>query len=217
MQLTWLGHAGIKLIGNEKTIYIDPVVDPFVLNSCKKADLILVSTADFDHFSIECVRGLIGDFGVICGTPEAAAVMHELHYLRPYNVQDFGFCKIKIIPTKPWGVNRKNTILGFLINIENKIVYYPSDTHYVYDMEMLKPDVILLPVGGTFSATAKDAAAWLEKIRPRLIIPIHWGKHDGTVDNANDLIQYAPPAFQNNIRVLKENETIDVDEILKTL
>ena len=215
MQITWLGHAGIQIIASHKAIYVDPVID--LVENSRKADLILVSTADFDHFSTECVRNLAGDLGVMCGTPEAAALLNGISSLKPNEVRDFEFCKIKAMPTRPWGRNRKNSILGFFIKIEDKTVYYPGDTQYLQEMNSLRPDVLLLPIGGTFSPTAREAYQWLKFIEPKIAIPIHYGRLDGTIDDAKELISLAPIHLQKRIRVLKENEMIDVNLVLREI
>ncbi|MBI4016561.1 MAG: MBL fold metallo-hydrolase [Candidatus Aenigmarchaeota archaeon] len=217
MQITWLGHAGIQIIANHKALYLDPVIDTYFLSNYRKADLILISTADTDHFSMECVRNLMSDAGFICGTAEAASLMNSISSLRTNEVRNFEFCKVKAMPTKPGGRNRQNSILGFLINIEDKTIYYPGDTQYLQEMNGLKPDVLLLPVGGTFSPTAREAYEWLRFIEPKIVIPIHYGRLDGTIDDANELLSLAPIHLQKRIRILKEKEMMDVDLILREI
>ncbi len=217
MLLTFLGHAGIQILANNRIVYIDPHIDPFLLRNCKKADLILISTADFDHFSIECVRNLIGDLGFMCGTTEAAALLHGVSPLRQNEIRDFEFCTVKAMPTKPWGRKRANSIIGFLLEIEGKRIYFTGDTQYVPEMNMLKPDVLLLPVGGTYSPTAREASQWLRFIEPKLVIPIHYGRLDGTIDDANELVTLVQHPLQQRIRILRENQTIDVDEVMKSI
>lgn len=217
MQITWFGHAGVQIIASHKAVYIDPVLDPFRITNFRKADLILVSTADPDHFSVDCARNLVSDLGFMCGTPEAASLLNGMSTLQKNEVRDFEFCKVRAVPTKPWGRNRRNSILGFLISIEEKTIYYPGDTNYLREMNGLKPDVLLLPIGGTFSPTARDAYGWLRFIEPKIVIPIHYGRLDGTIDDANELISLAPLHLKKRIRILKENEMLDVDLILRTI
>ena len=114
------------------------------------------------------------------------------------------------------GIQRSES-LGFLLTSEGKTAYYTGDTAYVPAMEGLHPDVLLIPIGGTFSPTAQEAASWLEHIKPKLVIPIHWGRSEGTIDDAYALVREASAPYQNKIRILREGECIDVDEVLKTL
>jgi L-ascorbate metabolism protein UlaG (beta-lactamase superfamily) len=41
--------------------------------------------------------------------------------------------------------------------------------------EYYKPDVIMIPIGGHFVMSLKDAAVATEMIKPKVAIPIHYG------------------------------------------
>lgn len=215
MLITWLGHAGVRIETGSRTIYVDPSVDPFVMQKHKKADLILITTADFDHFSMECVRSLVGDQGFIIGTTEAAALVHGVSPVRIGETREFEWCSVRVMPTKPWGRNRKNSIVGFLLIVDGKTIYIPGDTQYVQEMSGVRPDVLLLPVGGTYSATAREAITWLKFIEPKLVIPIHYGRLDGTIDDAKELLALTPLSQRKRIKILQENQTMDIDAALK--
>jgi len=70
---------------------------------------------------------------------------------------------------------------GFIIELENGFkIYHMGDTGLFGDMAMIgsyyKPDVVLIPIGGHFVMSPKDAAyATKEMIKPRFAIPIHYG------------------------------------------
>ena len=70
---------------------------------------------------------------------------------------------------------------GFIIELENGFkIYHMGDTGLFGDMNMIgsyyKPDVVLIPIGGHFVMSPKDAAyATREMIKPRFAIPIHYG------------------------------------------
>jgi L-ascorbate metabolism protein UlaG (beta-lactamase superfamily) len=79
-----------------------------------------------------------------------------------------------------WGT--KVEVLGYLISGGGKRVYFAGDTDLFEDMSDLGPlDVALLPVWGwghSVGAGHLDparAARALERLRPRLAVPIHWG------------------------------------------
>ncbi len=213
MKLTWLGHASVQLLVGNKFVYVDPVVDPFQLHAFPKAELILVSSTDPDHCSEECVRGLLGDVGVVCGVKEASRFV-QVQEIQEGSVTDVGFCTVQAMPTKSLG-KKRGASLGFFLKGEGKTVYYPGDTSYSTGMNGLQPDVLLLPIGGTFSPSAQEAARWIEIIKPKLVIPIHWGQSEGTIDDAYTLVREAPAAYQNKIRILKEGECFDIDEALR--
>jgi L-ascorbate metabolism protein UlaG (beta-lactamase superfamily) len=71
--------------------------------------------------------------------------------------------------------------LGYIIELENGFrIYHAGDTAVFGDMkyigERYKPDLALLPIGGNFTMDPADAAfATKELIRPKTVIPMHYG------------------------------------------
>jgi L-ascorbate metabolism protein UlaG (beta-lactamase superfamily) len=51
-------------------------------------------------------------------------------------------------------------------------------------MQRIRADIVILPVGGTYTMTAKEAAEAVNLIRPEFAIPIHYGDIVGTLDDA---------------------------------
>jgi L-ascorbate metabolism protein UlaG (beta-lactamase superfamily) len=71
---------------------------------------------------------------------------------------------------------------GFIIELENGFkIWHMGDTGVFGDMklvgEMVKPDLVLMPIGGgQFVMNPADAAfATREMIKPRYVIPMHYG------------------------------------------
>lgn len=53
-------------------------------------------------------------------------------------------------------------------------------------MNDLKPDILLVPVSGTYVMTAKEAAKAVEKIKPKVAIPMHYGTLVGSDVDAKE-------------------------------
>ncbi|MFT4266119.1 MAG: metal-dependent hydrolase [Xenophilus sp.] len=83
--------------------------------------------------------------------------------------------------------------VGYIIELENGFkIYHMGDTGLFADMKFIaeyyKPDLVLIPIGGHFTMDPKDAAfATREWLKPRYVIPIHYG--------ANPLGKGTPQAF----------------------
>jgi len=85
-----------------------------------------------------------------------------------------------------------NNWAGFIIEIGSKRIYYAGDTDLTEEMKALKDiDVALLPVGGTYTMNAKEAAEATEHIKPKLAVPYHWGD---IVGGQSDAEQFAKSA-----------------------
>ncbi len=71
--------------------------------------------------------------------------------------------------------------VGFIIELENGFkIYHMGDTGLFGDMKLIgayyKPDLVMIPIGGHFVMSPKDAAyATREFLKPKFAIPIHYG------------------------------------------
>ena len=80
---------------------------------------------------------------------------------------------------------QENDWLGFLVTVGGETIYYAGDTDIIPEMsELGHVDVALLPVGGTYTMDAEEAAQAAETIRPGRCIPYHWGDIVGTREDA---------------------------------
>ena len=73
--------------------------------------------------------------------------------------------------------------VGYVLNVDGSRVYVAGDTDATAEAENVKCDVALLPIGGTYTMNAKQAAGLANKIRPAAVIPVHYG---GIVGREND-------------------------------
>ena len=78
--------------------------------------------------------------------------------------------------------------VGFIIEIDNTRLYHAGDTDLIPEMNNIKNiDIAFLPVSGKYVMTAEEAASAASLIKPRIVIPMHWGAIIGTIKDANNL------------------------------
>jgi L-ascorbate metabolism protein UlaG (beta-lactamase superfamily) len=65
--------------------------------------------------------------------------------------------------------------LGYIIKIDNYKIYHAGDTDFIPEMEGLRPDIAMLPVGGGPTMNWKEAVKASEVIEPGVVIPMHYG------------------------------------------
>lgn len=200
MHLTWLGHASIQITTADLVLYINPVLDPFNRAHYPKADLILLTSADSQHYSIETCRHLLGDEGFIGGPPDASTLFHTMRTLKPGDQLQLPFCTLTVLDG-----------YTYLLELDNKHICYSDDS---LPDKTLKPDILILSLGT--SLRTRNAATLLPVIKPHRIIPIHWGRTEGTRDDAEQLIATTPSPYSEKIRIIEENKQIDMDELLRT-
>jgi L-ascorbate metabolism protein UlaG (beta-lactamase superfamily) len=183
--IEWLGHAAFRLTG-EKTIYIDPrnIKEPI------PADVILVSHPHDDHFSPKDISKISVDATVFISIPE---IINEVDLknkktVLPNEKVHIDNVVIEAIPA--YNINKsfhskKKDWIGFIIEMNGKRYYYAGDTDAIPEMRFLKNiDVAILPVGGTYTMDAQEAANIANVFKPKVVIPSHWGEIVGTLEDA---------------------------------
>jgi len=194
----WLGHASVR-IDDAITIYIDPwkVADP------KQADLILVTHEHFDHLSKDDIARLRGPETVVVAPEGAAAKLPgEVRVVAPSERFEAAGVWVETVPS--YNTDKPNHpkvagYVGYVVELEGRRIYHAGDTDLIPEMADIRCDVALLPVGGTYTMDAKQAARALEILRPKIAIPIHWGKVVGSKRDAKRFQELAPAGVRVEI------------------
>jgi L-ascorbate metabolism protein UlaG (beta-lactamase superfamily) len=85
--------------------------------------------------------------------------------------------------------------IGYIIELENGFrIWHMGDTGVFGDMKLIadyyKPDVVMIPIGGTFTMDPADAAyALRELIRPKAAIPMHYRVTPGAKTPPEQLVE----------------------------
>jgi L-ascorbate metabolism protein UlaG (beta-lactamase superfamily) len=65
-------------------------------------------------------------------------------------------------------------------------VYHAGDTDATPEMRKVSCDVALLPCGGNYTMSAKEAAAAANVFSPKVVIPMHWGDIVGSKEDVQE-------------------------------
>ncbi len=189
--LSWLGHASFQISGT-KTIYIDPwKID----GEPHDGDIVLVSHSHFDHFSVDDIRSVLKEDGKIVGSADVIEDLGRGDSLAPGAEIDFG--PVHIEGVAAYNVEKEfhpkeNDWLGFVVEMDGMRIYYTGDTDAADEMKALeKIDLVLIPVGGTYTFDALEAAEAVNGLKPKRAIPYHWGD---VVGNRKDAQRFGKKA-----------------------
>jgi L-ascorbate metabolism protein UlaG (beta-lactamase superfamily) len=93
--------------------------------------------------------------------------------------------------------------VGYELNVWGERLYHSGDTDVIPEMDRVTGvDVALLPVSGVYVMTAQEAAEAARRIQPTVAVPMHWGEHIGTKDDAREFARKAPV----EVRILAKSE-----------
>jgi L-ascorbate metabolism protein UlaG (beta-lactamase superfamily) len=173
--ITWLGHASFKIKAPEGVIYIDP----WKLPSAEPADLILITHEHYDHFSAEDVQKIRKpDTTIITTASVAAQLKGDVKTVKAGDTLTVKGVKIEVVPAynpaKQFHPKQAGGV-GYIITAGGRRIYHAGDTDAIPEMNQVKADVVLLPVGGKYTMTAAEAAKVANAIKPAVAVPMHWG------------------------------------------
>lgn len=185
VKLKWLGHAA-WLVSFSKTKVL---IDPFLTNNPKAAmkesdisgvDYIMVTHNHMDHlgdaFTISKRTGakIVGMFELAGMGTEQGVPQENFVGMNKGNLTKFGDISMGLTAA----VHSGNEC-GALVSGDGKTVYHAGDTALFGDMKLIgqlySPDVALLPIGGFFTMSPKEAAVAAEMIGAKYTIPMHFG------------------------------------------
>ena len=182
--LEWLCNAGFRFTLNGKRIYIDPwkLID----RDC--ADLVLVTHSHFDHLDHDSLRLIVGEQTTIVCPTEAANKARELGVgtVHPMAVgEQYGWNGIQIeaVPMyntqKPQFHPKANGWTGYVLQFDGLRLYHAGDTERTPEMANIRCDLMLVPLGQTYTVNSVDEAAQcVIDTKAKLAIPMHFDVHE---------------------------------------
>jgi L-ascorbate metabolism protein UlaG (beta-lactamase superfamily) len=198
----WLGHDTFKITG-EKVVF----TDPFKLKRPDKADIILITHEHYDHCSPEDVAKIQTGKTIILAPADCAGKLKgDIKTVRPGDKLAIDGVEIEAVPS--YNTNKQfhtkdRGWVGYIFTINGKRIYLAGDTDYIPEMHTFGDiDIALLPVSGTYVMTADEAVKAALDIRPKLAIPMHFGKIVGEKADAEKFSAALKGKIE--VRILKE-------------
>jgi L-ascorbate metabolism protein UlaG (beta-lactamase superfamily) len=182
--MTWLGHDGFLIKGGGKVI----VIDPFQVTECEPADIILVSHDHYDHCSPDDIKKIRKDTTIIVTEADSAKKLSgHVKVMQPGDKITVSGIPIEAVPA--YNTNKSfhpkdNGWLGFILTVDGVRIYHAGDTDHIPEMGSFQVDIALLPVSGTYVMTAEEAVEAAKKIKPKVVIPMHYGAIVGSANDA---------------------------------
>lgn len=191
MTITWLGHACFLLESGGYRVIIDPFKGvPGFPHTAAEAEAVYCSHDHFDHAFTRRIR-LTG------GKPS------------PFTVREVKTCH----DDQNGALRGENTVRVF--TAEGVTVVHLGDLGHQLSADQLaaigKCDVLLLPVGGTYTVDIAGAKRVADAIRPRVICPMHFRRGELGFEVLQTAEEFAAQYPSGEVHWLEEN-TMELNE-----
>ena len=195
-RFTWFRQSAFLYRGDGLTVYIDP----WGVTTDDKADVLFITHAHYDHFQpdeIERVRKR--DTKIFAPADVARELSGNVTPVKPGDAIDAGVLKAQAVPAYNTAEERldmhpkKNNWVGYVITLGSNVYYHAGDTDHAPELSKVRADVAFLPIGGTYTMDAVEAAEMAKALGPRLAVPMHFGFVVGTPSDAERFAKEADP------------------------
>ena len=201
MYISWLGHSCFKIQDKTTPDGITIVTDPFDKSIGLKvpnfeADIVTVSHDHHDHNNTSALRG------------------------NPFIINSAGEYDRKgvmIEGVESYHDDKQGTKLGkniiYRIEIDDITIVHLGDLGQILDNKQLEKiggaDILLVPVGGTYTLDAKNAVEVVSQIEPRIVIPMHYKTKNLKIslDGADKFIKELglKPTIEEKLKISKKD------------
>ncbi|HOK88382.1 MAG TPA: metal-dependent hydrolase [Fervidobacterium sp.] len=226
MRARFLGHAVVLLEGMKEKY--NAIVDPFITGNpvyptdfeLPKIDYVLVTHGHNDH---------LGDTVELCKKHDSVVISNaeictylqlkgcKVHPMHVGGTYTFDFGKVKLTPAfHGSGIHDGANMIyggnpcGFLINVDEKVIYHAGDTGLTKEMELLKNvDLAFIPIGGNYVMDVDDAIVAVEMFKPKIVVPIHYDTW-GVIKADSERFKNEVERFGVECRILRPGECVEL-------
>ncbi len=166
MKVKWLGHAAFLITSDEGTkVVTDPYQSgQFGLDYGKIEDAADIVVVSHDHADHNYVQGVPGSPQVVKGAGTQQAKGIEFKGIASYHDDSGG------------SQRGPNNIFCFTVN-GVRVCHLGDLGHMLSEQQLAEigeVDVLLTPMAGNFTIDAATASRTVERIKPRVVIPMHF-------------------------------------------
>lgn len=198
MKIELIHHASVKLIG-DKVFYFDPYD---IKEKYHDADYIFITHDHYDHYDLESINNVKKDTTKII-LPECLKDNENYLVVEPdkeYTIDDFKFETISSYNTNKNFHPKEKNYVGYNICLNDVFYYIMGDTDRTPEADNVKTDICFVPIGGVYTMNVDEAINYINDLKPKKAIPIHYG----TIVGRKELGQ----EFKNGIKSEIETEIL---------
>lgn len=179
-----INHATFAMAWGDKVIYTDPVGGANGFDGLPRPDLILLTHAHGDHFSVETLQAVASNKTVLVAPPSVAAQLPETLRAQTVvmtngetkTVAGISIEAMAAYNTTPAHAqfHPKGVGNGYVVTLGDRRIYVSGDTEDIPEMRALKNiDVAFICINQPYTMTEEQAASAVLAFKPKIVYPYH--------------------------------------------
>lgn len=179
-------HASIRIKG-KRTIYFDPFK---ITEELHDADIVFVTHSHYDHYSSEDIKKVSNENTLLVVPESMIDKVTENNVLTVKPNTEVKILGLTTDVIRSYNTNKPNhkkeyDWVGYLVKMDKYLYYVCGDMDDTIDGRVVKSDVTFVPIGGTYTMNAKEAADFINAQKPRYAVPIHYASIVGDKKDAD--------------------------------
>ncbi|MBI4858814.1 MAG: metal-dependent hydrolase [Candidatus Riflebacteria bacterium] len=215
VKVKFLGHAGFQVVGS-RVLFFDPFITgnrwcTTDLGAVRGADVVLV-THDHPHHvgdSFEICRRtggtLVGITGLAEGEKGRGVRFQAMNLGGKIDLDGVVIHMVQSVH-----VGKTLPAAGYVVELDGCVLYHAGDTALFEGLGQIgtdfEVDVACLPIGDRFGMGPREAARAVELIKPRFVVPMHYGTRPEIEQDPDEFRQLV--AEHSEVRVLHPGESL---------
>lgn len=192
-------HSSICI---NEVYYIDPFKIATKTNNTK---IIFITHPHYDHLDMSSIKKLVNNDTIIVCTKSSKEIIqkeltNKIIVVEPNQKGKIEDIEYSTFPAYNYGHHHFKELgyVGYNLIIDDIKYTICGDTDATEELKQIKTDVLLIPIGGTYTMDAKEAADLTNIMKPKVVIPTHYDCIEGTakkeaekifIDNVNPKIE----------------------------
>lgn len=186
-------QSSIRIEGS-RILYFDPYL---IQDSSHDADIVFITHDHYDHFEPDSISKVKKESTLLVAPEsmkkkvlsESGVPNDKCFFYQPGESHDLENLVVETVPAynklKPFHPKGKRW-QGYVVRMDDVRYYVSGDTDVNEEIRKVRCDVALIPIGGHFTMDKKQAADYIADLKPRAVIPTHYGSIVGNKTDGQD-------------------------------